>query len=452
MKKNLKMMAVLSAAAVMTVAAPEMGFTAGSSIAYAKTIGWVEENGSFKYYEEDDYFLTDTWKKRGEDWYYLNEEGEIATNAQIDEYYVDETGKRVMDQWISIETEDAWDSPDAAEYHWYYYGKNGKAAVSKWQKVGESWYYFNEDGQMMTGKVEIDNATYYLGEANDGVMKTGWIQLENESDDPEMTHSWYYFDTNGKMVENQVDKKISGDYYTFVDGVMQTGWFKLPAEENAENATPSDAAENTATTVAGYQYYEPENGKRVTGWRTIEGVEGISAEGELYNFYFKNGKPYHADNGLQLFTVESKKYAFNTKGEMQTGLKVVNLEDGEIANFYFAEDGVMRTGKQVIYNEDLDENQTWFFYTDGSRKGQGFHGIRDNTLYEYGLRKDADSDLRLAPMNYDGNQYLVNTSGSIQKASSSSKSAAKPELGNGFKDYKDSNGKTWVVDVNGIIQ
>lgn len=309
MKKNLKMMAVLSAAAVMTVAAPEMGFTAGSSIAYAKTIGWVEENGSFKYYEEDDYFLTDTWKKRGEDWYYLNEEGEIATNAQIDEYYVDETGKRVMDQWISIENEDAWDSPDAAEYHWYYYGKNGKAAVSKWQKVGESWYYFNEDGQMMTGKVEIDNATYYLGEANDGVMKTGWIQLENESDDPEMTHSWYYFDTNGKMVENQVDKKISGDYYTFVDGVMQTGWFKLPAEENAENATPSDAAENTATTVAGYQYYEPENGKRVTGWRTIEGVEGISAEGELYNFYFKNGKPYHADNGLQLFTVESKNIA-----------------------------------------------------------------------------------------------------------------------------------------------
>ena len=330
--------------------------------------------------------------------------------------------------------------------------KNGKAVISRWQKIGESWYYFNEDGQMMTGKVEIDDATYYLGEANDGVMKTGWIQLENESDDPEMTHSWYYFDTNGKMVENQVDKKISGDYYTFVDGVMQTGWFKLPAEENAENATPSDAAENTATTVAGYQYYEPENGKRVTGWRTIEGVEGISQEGELYNFYFKNGKPYHADNGLQLFTVESKKYAFNTKGEMQTGLKVVNLEDGEIANFYFAEDGVMRTGKQVIYNEDLDENQTWFFYTDGSRKGQGFHGIRDNTLYEYGLRKDADSDLRLAPMNYDGNQYLVNTSGSIQKASSSSKSATKPELGNGFKDYKDSNGKTWVVDVNGIIQ
>lgn len=89
--------------------------------------------------------------------------------------------------------------------------------------------------------------------------------------------------------------------------------------------------------------------KDTSGWRTIEGVEGISQEGELYNFYFKNGKPYHAESGLQLFTVESKKYAFNTKGEMQTGLKVVNLEGGEVANFYFAEDGVMRTVKESLY-------------------------------------------------------------------------------------------------------
>lgn len=455
MKKNLKMMAVLSAAAVMTVAAPEMGLTGGNGFAYAKAIGWVEENGSFKYYEEDDYYLTDTWKKRGEDWYYLNEDGEIATNAQIDEYYVDENGKRVFETWVSIENEDAWDSFEEPEYFWYYYGKNGKSVVSKWQKINENWYYFNEDGKMLTGKVRIEDATYYLGEENDGVMKTGWFQFENESDDPDLSHSWYYFDKNGKMIENQVDKKIDGDYYTFVDGVMQTGWFKLPATEQTETATSSDAAQNpetTESTVAGYQYYDPETGKRVTGWRNIEGVEGISEEGELYNFYFKNGEPFFAAKGLELFTINSKKYAFNTRGEMQTGLKVINLEDGGIANFYFGDDGIMRTGKQTIYNEDLDENETWFFHTDGSRKGQGFHGVRDNTLYQYGLRKEADSDLRLAPIDHEGKQYLVNASGSIQKASSSSKSSTKPELGNGFKDYKDSNDKVWVVDVNGIVQ
>lgn len=450
MKRNFKWMAVLSAAAFMIAAAPETGLIGGTITAHAKVIGWVEENGSFKFYEEEDSFATDSWKKRGNDWYYLNEDGDIATNAQIDEYYVDAAGKRIMDQWVSVENEDAWDSPDAAEFHWYYYGKNGKAAVSKWQKVGNGWYYFNEDGHMVTGKAEIDNATYYLGGENDGVMKTGWVKLEADSDDPELTHYWHYFEPNGKMVENQTDKKISGEYYTFVDGVMQTGWFK-PA--NAEEiATPSQAAEQAEKTVAGYQYYEPDSGKRVAGWKTIEGVEGLSDESELYKFYFKNGKPYHAEKGLELFTVDSKKYAFNTKGEMQTGLKVVNLGNDAVANFYFGEDGVMRTGKQTIYNEDLDENQTWFFYTDGSRKGQGYHGIRDNTLYEYGLRKDADADLRLAPMTHEGKRYLVNTSGSIQKASSSSKSAARPELSNGFKDYKDSNGTVWVVDISGVIQ
>lgn len=452
MKRNLKWMAALSAVAFLIAAAPETSLVGGTITAHAKVIGWVEENGSFKFYEEDDQFSTDAWKKRGDHWYYLNEDGEVATNAQIDEYYVDSTGKRVLDQWVSVENEDVWDSPDAAEYHWYYYGRNGKAAVSKWQKVGNGWYYFNEDGHMVTGKVEIDNATYYLGDENDGVMKTGWIQLEAENDDPELTHSWHYFEPNGKMVENQVDKKINGDHYTFVDGVMQTGWFKLATKTEDEKATPAQAFNQADKTAAGYQYYEPESGKRVTGWKAIEGIEELSDEGEIYRFYFKNGKPFHGKKGLELFTVDSKKYAFNTKGEMQTGLKVVNLEGDDIANFYFGEDGVMRTGKQVIYDEDLDENQTWFFYTDGSKKGQGYHGIRDNTLYEYGLRKDADADLKLAPMTHEGKRYLVNSNGTIQKASSSSKSASRPELLNGFKDYKDSNAAIWVVDINGVIQ
>ncbi len=451
MKKHLKLMAVLSAAGVLTVAAPELGFMGNAGVVSAKVIGWVEENGSWKFYEDAEYHLTDTWKKRNNDWYYLNEEGEIATNTQVDEYYVNAEGKRVMEQWISIANDDAWDTPDAPEFNWHYYGKNGKAAVSKWQKVNDNWYYFNDEGQMLTGKVVIEDATYYLGEENDGIMKTGWIQLETESDDPDVTHSWYYFDKSGKMVENQVDKKIEGSYYTFVDGIMQTGWYKLPVDVTA---TPSEAVavEGTELSAAGYQYYEPADGKRVTGWRNIEGITGVSEEGELYNFYFKSGKPHHAEKGLEAFSVDSKKYAFNTKGEMQTGLKVVNLEDGGIANFYFGTDGIMKTGKQTVYNEDIDENQTWFFHVDGSKKGQGFHGIRDNTLYEYGLRKEADSDLRLAPMTHEGKQYLVNVSGSIQKASASSKSATKPELEKGFKDYKDANGKIWVVDTTGVIQ
>ena len=37
---------------------------------------------------------------------------------------------------------------------------------------------------------------------------------------------------------------------------------------------------------------------------------------------------------------------------MQTDLQSVTLEDGTSANFYFGDDGVMRTGKQTIFNEE----------------------------------------------------------------------------------------------------
>lgn len=449
MKKSTNFMAVLSAAAMMCVAAPIVSTTDAYA---AQPAGWVEENGSWMYYDADGYYLTDSWKKHGDNWYYLDSEGELAFDTMVDEYYVDEFGKRVFNTWITVDNEVDWDS-DEPEHYWYYFGKDGKAVTSKWYNIGENWYYFNSDSQMMTGKVEIDGATYYLGEENDGVMKTGWIQLEEESDNPDEEYVWYYFNSNGKMVENQVDKKIDGAYYTFVNGKMQTGWYKLPVAETAAEATDSNAeAAQTTATVAGYQYYDKENGKRADGWRRIEGAQGISEEAELYNFYFKNGKPFFAETGIQVFTVDSKKYGFNTKGEMQTGLQVVTLDNGNVANFYFGTDGIMKTGKQTIFDEDLGQNQTWFFYTDGSRKGQGFHGVRENNVFKYGLRLEADADLRYAPVTLDDVSYLVNTAGTIQKASSGSKSSEKPELGSGYKDIKDANDKTWVVNTKGIVQ
>ncbi|MEY8337819.1 cell wall-binding protein [Lachnospiraceae bacterium 62-35] len=443
MKKSTKLLAVLSAAAVMSAAAPAFLTGAGTTV-FAAGAGWVEEDGSWRYYDDDSYYLSDTWKKKGNDWYYLDSDGYITTEEEVDEYYVDSEGKRVYNTWISEDNEDSWGDDDAPETYWYYYGNNGKKVVSKWQSIDNKWYYFNEDGYMLTGKVEIEGATYYLGEEGDGARKTGWIQLEETDDNYEDEYSWFYFENSGKMVDNYVDKKINGDYYTFINGRMQKGWVQVEK--------PSATASEAAHPMAGYQYYEEENGKRANGWYEICGVEDISDDGELYRFYFKNGKPYYAEKGVQVFTVDSKKYGFNEKGEMQTDLQVVTLDDGTTANYYFGDDGVMRTGKQTIFNEDDGEEQTWFFYTDGTRKGQGYNGVRDNTLYISGRRQEADADLRLAPVEFEGNRYLVNVVGTVQKASSSSNSKTRPELGDGFKDYKDDNGTIWVVNTSGIIQ
>lgn len=448
MKKHTKVLAVLSTTALMAAFAPNLLSTAPVSNAYAAAAGWAEENGGWVYYDSDGYLLTDTWKKNGDDWYYLDSDGMRAAGTQVDEYYVGEDGKRVSNQWYSVENEDYGNDDNEPEYYWYYYGKDGKAVTARWITIEGSTYYFNEDGHMQTGSITVDGYNYYMGGEGDGKMKTGWILLEDETDDPDVTESWFYYDRSGKRVENQVDKKIDGAYYAFEDGRMQTGWYKLPAAEGAATASEAAPAANSAS---GYQYYDAD-GKRVTGWRSIEGVAGVSEEDETYRFYFKNGKPYFASEGLELFSVDSKKYAFNTKGEMQTGKQVVNMGGGEIGNFYFGDDGVMRTGKQVIYDENTDENQNWYFSADGSNKGQGYHGIKDNVLYIYGLRQEADKDLRYAPVELNGKQYLVNASGAVQKAGSASKSASKPELGSGFKDFKDENEKVWVVNTEGAVQ
>ena len=271
------------------------------------------------------------------------------------------------------------------------------------------------------------------------------------------------------MVMNQIDRKIAGSYYTFQNGILQTGWFRVPesvadsaanssdvdtaGSSNAETSDSSNTANvlTSAPFIASYQFYEAD-GKRGNGWYQMEGAPEISEEGETFIFYMKNGRPYYAAKGVQVFTIDGKRFGFNDRGELQTGLQSVITEDGQTYNYYFGTDGIMKTGKQTIYDEDLGENQTWFFYTDGGNKGRGFHGVRDNNVYVQGLRLDADRDLRFAPAQLDGVSYLVGTNGAIQKASSSSKSAVRSDLGSGYKDVKDSNDKIWTVDVNGIIQ
>ncbi len=454
MKKQTKMVAVLSAAALMTMIS---GVSGAVVTAYAaENCGWIEEDGSMVYYDEDGYLMTDTWKREGDDWYYLGEDGRVAQNSLVDEFYVGNDGKMVKNTWIEIANEEDPDSPEAPATYWYYFDEDGKSVTDRWMKQKEQWYYFNEDGHMMTGKVEIDGSTYYLGDENDGTLKTGWIKLKENVNVPGADDAWYYFNPNGKMVETQYDKKIGDAYYTFIDGRMQTGWVEMPKAENesvTDTATDSNAAP-APLTIADYQYYGKEgDGKRAEGWHTIEGIDGIHDMDETYTFYFRRGNAHASETrGNELFSVGGKKYAFDELGAMQTGQQIVNIENGEIANFYFGEDGAMKTGKQTIYNEESGENENWYFHTEGSRKGQGYHGLRDNTLYVYGKRQEASSDLRYAPAELGEVRYLVNTSGTVQKASSSSTSDAKPELGRGFKDFKDSNGTIWTVNTNGIIQ
>lgn len=459
MRKQTAFMAVLSAAVCMTAAAPMTNTGEALLTSYAAEKGWAEEDGSFVFYDADGYKETNTWKKRDGSWYYLDEDGIPAVNQRIDDFFVNEDGIMVKNQWIAADSDEEYDSPDSpVGGSWSYFGKDGKAVSSKWMTIDKKTYYFDEEGIMQTGILELDGAIYYLGDENDGGRKTGWILLEEMTNDTDDEEIWCYFDDSGKLVIHQMDRKIGGDYYTFLDGMMQTGWINvreagfLPSKEQEASASEASAAQKSA--LSDFRYYDPENGgRRASGWFTIEGAPGISEEGDTYTFYFRSGQALAAENGLELFSINSEKYCFNENGERQTGIQTLTNENGESFRYYFDENGIMKTGKQTIYDEETEENQTWFFQTKGNSKGQGYHGVRDNQVYVNGLLQKADPELRYEAIDLgDGKRYLVNTSGTIQKASASSSSVSRPELGKGFKDIKDSNDTIWTVDSSGIIQ
>ena len=114
MRKQTKLVAVLSAAALLAIGASMTSFAA---------TGWQEENGAWVYYDRNGDQVTDQWAKSGNNWFYLNSDGEMATDELIDDgtnyYYVDSNGAMVANQWVAVANENAGEE-DEPESYWYY--------------------------------------------------------------------------------------------------------------------------------------------------------------------------------------------------------------------------------------------------------------------------------------------------------------------------------------------
>ena len=97
MRKQTKLVAVLSASALLAIGASMTSFAASP---------WVEENGTWVYYEKNGEKATEVWRKSGDKWYWLDESGEMAMDTLVENdnnyYYVDENGVRVTNQWKEL--------------------------------------------------------------------------------------------------------------------------------------------------------------------------------------------------------------------------------------------------------------------------------------------------------------------------------------------------------------
>ncbi len=457
MRKQTKIVAVASAAALLAIGASMTSFAA---------TGWVEEDGQWYYYDKDGNRVEDEWKKSGDNWYWLDSEegGAMAVDKLIedddDTYYVDSNGVMVKNTWVKVVNEDQDEDDDPAEYRYYYMQSNGKAYTAaddgetSFKTIDGKKYAFDEDGKMLYGWVKEDDATlatddsdweectYYLGDWNDGALKTGWQKLTvyDQEEDEDMDY-WFNFKSNGKIRKNVEEKKINGKYYRFDErGVMVYEWAL---------ASGSDGA-----SVSDWMYFSnPEDGARKTkGWfkvvapdddndntfldYDVTGFAPGDADDEEERWYYADG-----DGELyqgQIKKIKGKYYGFYPEGTDKAGsmlnglcalitqgdeiIKVIErdmdaddledcmdgegiyaemygeLEDGQVASLYYFgnnedEDGSMKTGATTV---SLD-GESYSFYFDKSggaeSKGKGLTGIDDEKyIYKFGLKMKADSD------------------------------------------------------------
>ena len=456
MRKQTKLVAVLSASALLAMGA--------SLTAFAAT-GWTQEDGTWYYYDRDGERVTDEWRKSGDYWVYRGDDGEMVTDQLIEDdddyYYVNADGAMISNAWVAIENEDAGDEDEPDQY-WYYFQSNGKAytgsdssTTTKFKTINGKKYAFDEEGRMLygwvkdgerqTGDDDWTDAEYYLGDENDGAMSVGWrlISITDEDwDDDDDTFDedqdrWFYFKSNGKRYYNDnadkefVVKTINGKKYGFDEnGRMVAEW----------NVSTTVGTQGQATYTREWSYFSsPEDGARKTkGWFKVipdEDLDQDEYDDAAEHWYYADGSGNLYANEIK--TINGRKYAFDSYGRMMDGLKLIqfakdgnrvstkeivgswdddehadylfdtedNLDqaiadimaaglDDEYSFMYFGDedDGAVKTGKQKI---DIDGDEVEFeFKKDGSKKGQGRNEVdeSDKVAYAMGKRYKADSD------------------------------------------------------------
>ncbi len=407
MRKQTKVVAVASAAALLAIGGAMTSFAAQ---------GWVEEDGTWYYYDKDGNRVENEWKKSGDNWFWLNgdEGGAMATDMLVedddDTYYVDANGVMVTNTWVKVVNEDQDDEDDPAEYHYYYMQSNGKAYKGSGDKVSKKTidgkqYAFDEDGIMLYGWVDEDgtmvndedgwaDATYYFGSWEDGSMKTGWqkISVYDNTDDKEDDYDyWFNFKANGKkrvQLDNGSEDtdatwKNNGKYYHFdTRGVMVYEWY------------PTQNTTSNLHSASNWSYFNsPEDGAKVVkGWFKVVGpnedtsfkeldsesfasVDGVKNEDARW--YYNDGR----EEGLvagKIKKIKGKYYGFRPDdgekgGAMLKGLCALEMDGENIVK---------------VYDDDMDADDLDDFL-DGIDAG---NYTANTYLYYFGNADDEDTD------------------------------------------------------------
>ena len=402
MRKQTKLVAALSATALLAIGASAVSFAAG----------WNNTTGTWQYLDNDGNPVADVWKKSGDYWFYLGSDGNMVTNEVVqnnnDYYYVNQDGAMVTNQWVAFDV----DSSDAgADHRWMYFGADGKAyrdsndkiTISDIKTINGKKYLFDQEGYMLYGwlgtesALKVDDtawqdADYYYGGFDDGSAQHGWVKLTVQDTDGNDTTAWFYFDDNGKIMKNG-RKTIDGKTYYFDDkGRMIEDWSNLRKVGSPSVMAPANAS---STNIV---YVNDDGAARKNQWIWAvpsEDLDENDFNDDTYRWWWADNSGKIVKNTVK--RIKSKFYAFDKKGRMLSGLQVssdgrtgfsnkvggTDISNAELEDYL----GITLTGTQGVYYFSGD------YEKDGSRK-TGYQKVdfADDTYQMYFLNNGKAAD------------------------------------------------------------
>ena len=354
---------------------------------------------------------------------------------------------------------------------------NGKAykasdrGAIRFRTIDGKRYAFDEDGKMLYGWVNDsgerqsdddgwETATYYLGNWDDGAMKTGWqkIYVYDGDEDDDMEH-WFNFKSNGKKRAKDDDnfnefkeEKINGKRYGFDSrGVMTYEWAL---------ATKGESGASWASTSSWRYFNNAEDGARVTkGWfkvvapsedndnvfKTGYGTDSFAqgdADDENERWYYANGDGILEAGKIK--KIKGKYYGFRPDDDgsgkaaaMLSGLVLMEVDptNGDILQVF--DDGVDSDELNDLLDWDEDSeivkkikdedrsNISLYYFgdeeTDGAMKTGATTVTIDGESYNFLFSKTGGAEGKGKGMTgVDDNKYIYNFGCRI-KASSDDK-------------------------------
>lgn len=455
-----------------------MLLAAGSVMTTQAATGWVMEGEEWVYYNGDGTKATDVFKKSGNNWYYLDSDGSMVYSSVVevndDYYYVNSAGAMVTNEWRAVDNEDAGSSEDEPDQWWYYFQANGKAVKRSGSSdrvkfstlntsTGPAKFTFDEEGHMLFGWIDESgemltdddawkNGIYYCGENGNGRMTTGWKYIEavnDEDEDREGEGYWFWFGTNGKKTSSDDSKRINGRKYRFDEnGAAHFEWYNNPG---ATGSTASSAGkyyntEEQCWLSTGWFKAVPDENTDPEGYEDGEEVWYYAqSDGDLVKSQIKriNGQSYGFDkfgkmlHGLYVITYDTDGKTILTADKIEDENQLPDTNDDTTFVYYFGDspkEGAMKTGTATL---EIDGEKYYYsFQKSGSKKGAGTEGIDDDCIYIEGRRLEAEEGSKYQVVSYNGNDYLINTSGKLVKNK---------------KNVKDADGVYYKTDKKGVV-